>query len=121
MQEYDEAESFIAASEDYAPAGSNPAQVWRQAIKAKLLVRRQALEDAEALAREAVGLAEGIDQLNIKGDASMALAEVLIESGGALEAALEMDKARSLYAAKGNLVSEGRAAAALERLEGRVT
>jgi class 3 adenylate cyclase/tetratricopeptide (TPR) repeat protein len=121
MEQYDEAEHFIAASEDSAPGGSDPGQVWRQAIKARLLIRRQALEEAETRAREAVRVSEGIDQLNIKADASMALAEVLIEVGRASEAALEIDKARSLYAAKGNLVSEGRAVTALERLEGRVT
>jgi class 3 adenylate cyclase/tetratricopeptide (TPR) repeat protein len=118
--DYGEAERLIPTTEGPNTGGSDAGRAWRLVIQARLLARTRSPEEAEPVARQAVELAEGIDQLNIKGDASMALAEILIELGRASEAAGEIERAKNSYAAKGNRVGEGHAAKALEGLEGKV-
>jgi tetratricopeptide (TPR) repeat protein len=77
--------------------------LWRQ-VRAKVLARRGRYAEAERMAREAVALGDTTDILNMKGDANADLAEVLLLSGNAGEAAAAFEKALELYERKGNLV-----------------
>jgi tetratricopeptide (TPR) repeat protein len=117
---YEEAERFVAASEEAADAASVPGQVWWRLAKAKLLAHGGEHADAEALAREATKMASGIDQLNICGDASLTLAKLLLESGRPGEAIEPAGEAVRAYELKGNVVSAARASAVLEELNARV-
>jgi class 3 adenylate cyclase/DNA-binding winged helix-turn-helix (wHTH) protein len=91
--------------------------VWR-GVQAKVLAREGRCDDAEALAREAVALAEPTDLLLHRGDAMLDLAEVLRtcertdESDRAARTALE------LYELKGNAVAAARARPLLTHRQG---
>ena len=85
---------------------------WR-VTRAKVLAGRGRVEEAEALAREAVGIAEKTDWLNLHADALMSLGEVLRLAGNPGEARAAIAEAAGLYEQKGNLVSSGRASTAL--------
>src|SRR5204862_6289201 len=83
---------------------------WRGA-RAEALARRGRVEQALALAREAVALAEPTDRLTDHADALMALAAVAGAAGddaGARDAAAQ---ARDLYGRKGHVVGGERATA----------
>jgi tetratricopeptide (TPR) repeat protein len=84
---------------------------WRTALSA-VLARRAEHDQAEALAREAVSLAEETDWLNLRGDAQIALAAVLIAGGKDEEGRAAALEAARLYGEKGNVVAAGRAQAA---------
>jgi tetratricopeptide (TPR) repeat protein len=71
--------------------------------------RAGAFEEAEALAREAVAIAERIDFLSTQGDALLDLAEVLRLAGRKPEALIAVDEAAERYERKGNLASLERA------------
>ena len=77
--------------------------LWRQ-VRAKVLARGGGYAEAERLAREAVALGDTTDILNMQGDANADLAEVLLLSGNAGEAAAAFEKALGIYKRKGNLV-----------------
>ena len=64
------------------------------------------MSNAEAvrLAREAVAIGAKTDHLNAQGDANADLAEVLMLSGKADEAAAALEQALDRYERKGNLV-----------------
>ena len=74
------------------------------------------LAEGEQIAREAVALAQDTDDINLHGDALMALAEVLQLAGRPDEAAPFIDQALRLYEQKGNLVSAGKAHSLLAEL-----
>jgi class 3 adenylate cyclase/tetratricopeptide (TPR) repeat protein len=76
---------------------------WRQ-VRAKVLARRGEHAEAERLAREAVALCEGSDDLNAQGDANGDLAEVLLLTGKTDEAASTFAQALERYEPKENLV-----------------
>jgi hypothetical protein len=88
--------------------------IWRS-VQAKVLAGEGRCEEADALAREAVGLAEPTDLLSHRGDAMLDLSEVLrscerrAESDRAARAALE------LYELKGNAAAARRARPLLSR------
>jgi alkanesulfonate monooxygenase SsuD/methylene tetrahydromethanopterin reductase-like flavin-dependent oxidoreductase (luciferase family) len=71
------------------------------------------VDEAEALAREAVELARSTDFLNAQGDTLVDLAEILSLAGRPAEAAAALDEAVALYERKGNVVSASRARSAL--------
>jgi hypothetical protein len=75
--------------------------------------------EAERVAREAVTLAEGTDDINMHADALMALAEVLRLANRSSEAAAVIQEALNLYEQKGNVVSAGKARALLGELQTR--
>jgi class 3 adenylate cyclase/tetratricopeptide (TPR) repeat protein len=85
---------------------------WRF-TRARVLAGMDRLQEAEALASEAVALAEPTQALNTRGDASMALAEILLAAGRPTEAVSHAEQALLLYRKKGNLVSANRAEAML--------
>jgi tetratricopeptide (TPR) repeat protein len=86
--------------------------IWR-GVQAKVLARGGDRERAEALAREAVALAEPTDLLCHHADAMLDLAEVLRTCSRADESLGVVRAALSLYELKGNAVSAARARALL--------
>ena len=107
--EYDEAERFSRASEAAAATHDVGSQVLWRSARAKVAARRGNLEEAEALAREAVGIGEATDLLNTQGDALSDLAEVLALAGRREEALTALEEAAGRYERKGNLTSFDRA------------
>jgi tetratricopeptide (TPR) repeat protein len=96
-----------------APDDLSPGVQWR-AVRAKLLAGQGDLEQAEALAREAVALAAETDFLVLRGDALMDLAEVLRAAGRETDAVPFVEQALELYEQKGNVVAAERARAILD-------
>src|SRR6266581_4154769 len=82
--------------------------LWRTA-RAKICARRGELKRAEALAREAVRLAEQTDLLNAQADALLDLSEVLTLAGRPEEARVLVEESARRYRRKGNLPSLERA------------
>jgi hypothetical protein len=81
---------------------------WRLAL-ANVLARRGESAAAEALAGEAVSMADQTDWLYMRGDAQMCLAATLAASGKDDESRVAARAAARLYEAKGNLISARRA------------
>ena len=90
--------------------------LWRTA-RAKVRAERGDAESAEALAREAVRLAEGTELLNTQGDALLDLATVLTAAGRREEALAAAEEAAQRYEQKGNRAL-ARASAAREARPG---
>jgi len=93
-------------------------QVKWQGVRAKLAARRGELERAEALAREAVSLAEQTDYLVFRAVAFLDLAEVLRLAGRLNEAEGALREALRLHEQKGNVVAAAKARASLAEFEG---
>lgn len=85
----------------------------RQGVLAKLAAQGGELERAEALAREAVALAEQTDYVLFHADVLLDLAEVLRLAGRPEEAEAACEEAARLYERKGNVVAARKARAAL--------
>ncbi len=81
---------------------------WR-ATRAKVLANRGDEEEAERLAFEAVTLANKTDFLDLRGEASMDLAEVLRLVGKQSQAVGHVRTALQLFEQKGNIVSAAKA------------
>ena len=114
--EYDEAERLSRASEAAAAANDVVSQVLWRSARAKIKARRGQVEEAHALAREAVGIAETTDLLNTQGDAFSDLAEVLALAGRPEEAVPALEQAAFCYEKKGNRTSLDRARLAAREL-----
>jgi class 3 adenylate cyclase/tetratricopeptide (TPR) repeat protein len=105
----EEAERLVLLSRETAPPDDVGTHVrWRIAL-ANVLVRRGESADAEALAGEAVAIADQTDWLHMRGDAQMCLAATLAASGKDDESRVAARAAARLYEAKGNLISARRA------------
>ena len=83
----DEAEDLAQLSAKLAATGDLLTQVLWRGVQARVLARRGRLEGAEALAREAVSLAEQTDFVVYRGDALVDLAHILQDAGRTDEAA----------------------------------
>jgi predicted ATPase/class 3 adenylate cyclase len=101
----EEAERFAAMSEQLAGQKDVASQIGWRTIRARVLARHGSLDDAESLARDALELAEGTDNLGSQGSALVALAEVLEVAGRSEEAGPLLDRARELFRRKGNAVA----------------
>jgi tetratricopeptide (TPR) repeat protein len=112
----DEAEQLTRLCERITPPDQLDAQIRWRSVRA-VTVARSEPEEAERLAKEAVGLADRTDQLDSQAEARIDLAEVLRLGGRRREAARELERAIDLYRAKGNEVGEGNAARLLRALE----
>ena len=110
----DDAERLTAVSADAAATDDAVSQMLWRGTRAKTFALRGELGEAEALAREAVEIAERTDGLNLHGDALLDLAVVLRAAERPREAAASAERALALYERKGNLVSAARARAATE-------
>jgi class 3 adenylate cyclase/tetratricopeptide (TPR) repeat protein len=112
----EEAEEYSRLSEENAARDDLASQVQWRTARSVAVARQGRIEEGEALAREAVSLARRMDYLTTIGDALVALAEVLVEAGKAVEAAQAANQAVGMYERKGDRVSAGRARRLMEEL-----
>jgi class 3 adenylate cyclase/tetratricopeptide (TPR) repeat protein len=117
---FSEATQFAAKSRELADPSDYSAQVpWRGAL-ALCLAAEGRIGEAEALAREAVSIAEHTEDLNMRGDALLRLAEVLATGRRPPEALETAGRAIEEYERKGNLAALKRAQSLRERFEKEV-
>ena len=113
-------EEAVQLTERFEPALPDlAARVKWQGIRAKLAARQEELDRAEALAREAVSLAEQTDWVLFRADALLDLAEVLRLAGRPEEAAAAAEEAVRLYERKGNVVAAARTQTLVAELRGQ--
>jgi DNA-binding SARP family transcriptional activator len=106
---YAEAEEFTKASEQAARPNDVLSNVMWRSVRATVRGRQGELDEAEALAREAVGFAAQSDFLNVHADALVDLADVLRLARRSDEADHVLEEAAQLYEHKGNVVSAAKA------------
>jgi predicted ATPase/class 3 adenylate cyclase len=110
---FDEAATYASVAEEVAAEDDVESQaLWRSA-KALILARADDGESAEATARAAVELLRRTDALVQIADALVVQAAILEEHGKLGEREKALNEAVSLYARKGNVVSERAARGAL--------
>ena len=112
----EEAAVYSRASREASAGQDLAAEIVGKAAEAKILARAGRVEEAEALAREAVELAGGTDFLRERGHAFVDLAEVLQLNGKPHEAAEVLAAGLEQFEEKGDLVSAGRARSRLEQV-----
>lgn len=99
---YEEAGALTEACQEM----SGGDDVWSQAlwrtVRAKVLARRGAIDEAERLAREAVDIASATDSLPVQGEVLLGLAEVLQLSGRDHEASQTAREAVAVFERKGD-------------------
>src|SRR2546430_844745 len=94
---YDEAERFAQISRETAGPEDIASQVVWRGAQAKVHAHRGEDRQAEALASEAVMLANRTDALNLRADALMDLADVQRTGGRRTQAAASLRQALGLY------------------------
>jgi ATP/maltotriose-dependent transcriptional regulator MalT len=109
----DEAEMFCTLAEEAGANDDITTQVLWRSARAKVLAARGELDQASPLARAAVAMAEETDDINMRGDALVDLADVLGAAGDATAREDAVRHAHQLYVAKGNVVSAALAERAL--------
>ncbi|HEY8727110.1 MAG TPA: BTAD domain-containing putative transcriptional regulator [Gaiellaceae bacterium] len=115
---YEEAETWLRIARESAGSDDlDAAFAWRY-VRAKVLTRLGAIDEAQQLALEALDLVARTDALNRHADSLLALAEILRVQGEEDEALENIHEALRLYEQKGNVVSAERARAML--LEGAI-
>jgi predicted ATPase len=114
---FEEAVTYTRISEETASRDDYYSQVLWRLVRAQAIASEGRLDDGEQLAREAVAVAASTDDINMRGDALLALADVLRLAERPDEAAPVIREALGLYEQKGNLVSAGRARSLLAELE----
>ena len=117
----DEAEHYTRLSEQRAATSDLLTQMMWRSVRARVLARRGELEQAEALARDAVSLAEQTDFLNHRADVLLDFTHILHQAGRLEEARARGTAALHLYQQKGNSVAAARAGAILDRLHDGIT
>jgi predicted ATPase/class 3 adenylate cyclase len=100
-----EAESLADRSARLAGRADLLSQVLWRGVRARVLARRAKFQEAEALAREAVTLAEATDFVNHRADALLDLSHVLEASRGGYESVTATSEALRLYELKGNAIA----------------
>jgi tetratricopeptide (TPR) repeat protein len=108
-----DAEHFADLSLELTSTDDIASQVRGRAVKAKLLAAKGDYEGADHLAREAVGLSEDTDDLFMRGQVLMALAEVLRLGGRDADAIPVLRQAVEVSERKGNVVTAQEARARL--------
>jgi predicted ATPase len=101
----EEADALAELSARLAASGDLITQVvWRR-VRARVLARRAEFQAAEALAREALAIAEATDFVNDRADALIDLSHVLEASNRRDEAVSAVSAALDLYELKGNAIA----------------
>ena len=113
---YDEAFELTLVSEKAASPDDLLSQIVWRSLRAKLLARRGAFDEAETLSQDAVRLAAETDSLDFHADVLMDTAEALRLAGRTEETVQAAGEALSLYERKENLVSSEQARGFLARL-----
>jgi ATP/maltotriose-dependent transcriptional regulator MalT len=103
-----EAELLASLSRDNAPAESVAAQALWRAATARVTASRNAHQEAERLAREAIGLVPA-EMPNLQADLLVDLAEIPLARGDRTSATPMIADAIELYERKGNLASAAQA------------
>jgi predicted ATPase len=116
LDRLDEADAWAARATELGASDDAETQMLSRQARAKVLARRGEHAAAERLAHEAVAIGAKTDLLNWQGGANADLAEVLLLSGKASEAAAALGQALERYQRKGNLVMAGRTRARLAAL-----
>lgn len=101
----EEAEDLADLSARLAASGDLLTQVLWRGVRARVLARRAEVREAEAVAREAVTLAERTDFLNHRAEALLDLSQVFEAARRSGEAATAASAALRLYELKGNVVA----------------
>lgn len=113
---YDEAFALTLISEDAAAPDDFLSQmVWRS-LRAKILARREAFDEAEALSQDAVCLAAESDSVDFHACVLMDMAEALRLAGRSEESVRAAEEALLLYERKENVVSSKQARGFLAEL-----
>jgi tetratricopeptide (TPR) repeat protein len=115
----DDAWALTETAEETAAPDDLSAHVLFRMVRAQVLARRGAVEQADQMSRAAVELCDRTDWLVDRGDALMARGEVLRAMDDHDRAAASMQKAFELYTRKGNVVSADRARAAVDAVPTR--
>ena len=105
QERHTEAERFAQIGQELAHSDDVAAQMLWRLTRSKVLARRQHLEEAENLARQACEITERTDALNSQGLSLATLAEVLLLAGREKEAAPLLGRALKLFERKGNVVA----------------
>jgi predicted ATPase/class 3 adenylate cyclase len=113
---FEDAEEYTQISEEASARDDYQSQILWRAVRAKAIANIGRLAEGEQLAREAVALAANTDDIDLHGDALMALAEVLQLGKRRDEAVPVIQQALRLYEQKGNLISAARARSLLAEL-----
>ena len=116
-----EAERYTRLSEQRAATSDLLTQMMWRSVRARVLARRGNTARAEALALEAVSLAEQTDFLNQRADVLLDFAHVLHQAGRLEVARARGAEALHLYEQKGNSVAAASASSFLAHLSGNVT
>jgi len=112
----DEAEALTLESESVAAAEDVASQSLWRSVRAKIFARRGLVEEATALAREAVRLIAGTDDTEDVANALLDLADVYELSGRREDARDALLESEASFRAKGDLVSTERALARIAQL-----
>ncbi len=110
-----EAEALAAEAAQAGEADIEPRVGWRR-LRALVLARKGAFDEAERLAREALELVTPTDFITLHADALLDLAQVLEAAGRFEEATVVLVEALDLYERKGNAVGARRAGDFLARI-----
>jgi tetratricopeptide (TPR) repeat protein len=102
---YADAKHWSRLSEEVAPPGDIVAQFSWRSLKAKLLAREGHLDEAEAVAIEAVKIVEATDVLTEKGEVLLDLAEILASAGRKASATERVQEALAAFDLKQNSAS----------------
>jgi tetratricopeptide (TPR) repeat protein len=102
---YEEAERWTRESEDAASPDDVLSQVGWRATKGKLLAQRGKAREAVGIARESYRLARQTDYLDLRGQAALSLAEVLMLTGASEDARRSLAEAIDNFEAKQNRVA----------------
>jgi class 3 adenylate cyclase/tetratricopeptide (TPR) repeat protein len=97
---YDEAEAAALRTKELAMADDFDARYHWRTVAARVLARRGDFAKADALAREAIEIADETDWLHQRGEAASALGEVLELGGRTDEARAAYEQARSYWERK---------------------
>jgi tetratricopeptide (TPR) repeat protein len=112
----EEAEQYTHISEESSAPDDYLSQILWRSVRAKAIASEGRLGDGEQFGREAVALAGDTDDINLRADALIALAEVLRIAERPEEAVPLIEEALRLYKQKGNVVSAGRARSLIAEL-----
>ncbi len=117
----DEAEHYTRLSEQRAATSDLLTQMMWRSVRARVLAKRGDIEQAEALAGQAVRLGEQTDFINHRADALLDFAHILHQAGRLDVARARGTEALELYQQKGNSVAALSASSFLTHLSEDVT
>jgi class 3 adenylate cyclase/tetratricopeptide (TPR) repeat protein len=109
QQRYQDADVFTSFSAEVAAPDDVTTQFLWRSVRGKLLARAGRVDAGVALARQAVEMSKGSDELIAPANALMDLAEVLYLAERKQEAAVAAAEAIDLFERKGNIVSAAEA------------